>query len=57
MIAVEGGELIQQISMAIKFGITVKDLDDSFYPYLTLGEGIKLAVISSGKMSKIKLLS
>ena len=49
VVAPEGGELIQQLSMAIKFGITVKDLADSFYPYLTLGEGIKLAAITFGK--------
>lgn len=49
VIAPEGGELIQQLSMAIKFEITVKDLAESFYPYLTLGEGIKLAAITFGK--------
>jgi mercuric reductase len=49
VIAPEGGELIQQLSMAIKFGITVKDLAEIFYPYLTLGEGIKLAAITFGK--------
>jgi mercuric reductase len=49
IVAPEGGELIQQLSMAIKFGITVKDLAESFYPYLTLGEGIKLAAITFGK--------
>tara|TARA_R110002049_G_scaffold29600_7_gene100715 strand:+ start:6632 stop:8284 length:1653 start_codon:yes stop_codon:yes gene_type:complete len=49
VVAPEGGELIQQLSMAIKYGITVKDLADSFYPYLTLGEGIKLAAITFGK--------
>lgn len=49
VIAPEGGELIQQLSLAIKFGISVKDLAESFYPYLTLGEGIKLAAITFGK--------
>lgn len=49
IIAPEGGELIQQLSMAIKFRITIKDLAQSFYPYLTLGEGIKLAAITFGK--------
>jgi mercuric reductase len=49
IVAPEGGELIQQLSMAIKFNITVKDLAESFYPYLTLGEGIKLAAITFGK--------
>lgn len=49
VVAPEGGELIQQLSMAIKYGITVKDLAESFYPYLTLGEGIKLTAITFGK--------
>jgi len=49
VVAPEGGELIQQLSMAIKYGITVKELAESFYPYLTLGEGIKLAAITFGK--------
>jgi len=49
IVAHEGGELIQQLSMAIKFGITIKELAESFYPYLTLGEGIKLAAITFGK--------
>jgi mercuric reductase len=49
IVAPEGGELIQQLSMAIKHGITVKELAESFYPYLTLGEGIKLAAITFGK--------
>lgn len=49
VVAPEGGELIQQLSMAIKYGISVKDLAESFYPYLTLGEGIKLAAITFGK--------
>ncbi|MDT8430136.1 MAG: mercury(II) reductase [Bacteroidales bacterium] len=49
IVAPEGGELIQQLSMAIKYGITVEDLANSFYPYLTLGEGIKLAAITFGK--------
>ena len=49
VVAPEGGELIQQLSMAIKYGITVAELAESLYPYLTLGEGIKLAAITFGK--------
>lgn len=49
VIAPEGGELIQQLSMAIKFGVTISELAESFYPYLTLSEGIKLAAITFGK--------
>jgi mercuric reductase len=49
VVAPEGGELIQQLSMAIKYGITIRDLSESLYPYLTLSEGIKLAAITFGK--------
>lgn len=49
VVATEGGELIQQLSMAIKYGIPVKDLAEGFYPYLTLSEGIKLAAIAFEK--------
>lgn len=49
IVAPEGGELIQQLSMSIKYGITIRELAESFYPYLTLGEGIKLAAITFGK--------
>ncbi len=49
IVAPEGGELIQHLSMAIKHGITITELAESFYPYLTLGEGIKLAAITFGK--------
>lgn len=49
VVAPEGGELIQLLSMAIKHGITVSELADSLYPYLTLSEGIKLAAITFGK--------
>lgn len=49
IVAPEGGELIQQLSMAIKYGITVNDLAESFFPYLTMGEGIKRTAITFGK--------
>ena len=49
VIAPEGGELIMELSLAIKYGIPVNDLADSFHPYLTLSEGIKLAAITFNK--------
>ncbi len=49
IVAPEGGELIQTLSMAIKYGITISELAENLYPYLTLGEGIKLAAITFGK--------
>ncbi len=49
IVAPEGGELIMELSLAIKYGITVTDLAQSFHPYLTLGESIKLAALTFGK--------
>lgn len=49
IVAPEGGELAMQASLAIKYGITVAELADSFHPYLTLSEGIKLAAITFSK--------
>lgn len=44
VLAKEGGEIIQTAVLAIKFGITVHDLTSTLFPYLTLAEGMKLAV-------------
>ena len=49
ILAPEGSELLMELAMAIKFGITVTQLRNSFHPYLTLGEGVKLAAITFGK--------
>lgn len=49
IIAPDAGELIMEASMAIKFGITVSEIRNSFHPYLTASEGIKLAAIGFGK--------
>lgn len=49
IVAPEGGELIMELSLAVKYSIPVNDLADSFHPYLTLSEGIKLAAITFNK--------
>ena len=49
ILASEGSELLMEISMAIKYGITIKELKQMFHPYLTLSEGIKIAAISFDK--------
>lgn len=49
VVAPEGGELIMELSLAVKYSIPVNDLADSFHPYLTLSEGIKLAAITFNK--------
>lgn len=49
ILAPEGSELLMEVAVAIKFNITVSQLQQMFHPYLTLGEGIKLAAITFGK--------
>ena len=49
IVAAEGSELTMELSMAIKYGIPVKELGESFHAYLTLSEAVKLAAISFGK--------
>ncbi len=45
----EGSELLMEISLAIKYGVTVKELKQMFHPYLTLSEGVKIAAIGFDK--------
>lgn len=49
ILAPEGGELLMEAALAIRHGITVRQIAASFHPYLTLSEGIKLAALSFGK--------
>ena len=49
ILAPEGSELLMEVAAAIKFKITVSELRQMFHPYLTLGEGVKLAAITFGK--------
>lgn len=49
ILAPEGGELIMEASLAIKYKIPVSDLAGAFHPYLTMSEAIKLAAITFGK--------
>ncbi|NOY69411.1 MAG: mercury(II) reductase [Deltaproteobacteria bacterium] len=49
ILAPEGSELLMEVSMAIKSGITAQELASSFHPYLTLSEGVKLAALSFKK--------
>jgi len=46
ILAPEGSELLMEISVAIKYGMTTQELASLFHPYLTLSEGVKLAAIS-----------
>ena len=49
VVAPEGGELVMQVSLAIKYGIKAEELANSMFPYLTLSEGVKLAAITFNK--------
>lgn len=42
-VAPEAGELIQTAAIAIRMRMTVRELADQLFPYLTMVEGIKLA--------------
>jgi len=43
VLAPDAGEVVQAAVIAIKAGMTVQDLTNTFFPYLTMVEGIKLA--------------
>ena len=49
IIAPEGADSIQTVVLAIKHGMTAKDLGETIFPYLTTVEGLKLAAQSFGK--------
>lgn len=42
-VAPEAGEFIQTAALAIRAGMTVQELADQLFPYLTMVEGLKLA--------------
>jgi len=42
VVAPEAGELIQSAALALRAGMTVRDLADQLFPYLTMVEGLKL---------------
>jgi len=43
VLAAEGGEVIQAAALALRARMTVHDLADQLFPYLTMVEGLKLA--------------
>ena len=43
VLAHEAVEMIMEPTLAVKYGLTIEDLVDTFHPYLTFGEGIRLA--------------
>lgn len=49
ILAAEAGEVIQEATLAIRFGLRVQDLVETFHPYLTMAEGLKLAALTFQK--------
>lgn len=49
ILAPEAGEMIQTAALAIRFGITVRELRETMFPYLTNAEGLKLATLAFEK--------
>ena len=49
ILAHEGGELIQSAALAIRNRMTVTDLADQLFPYLTMVEGLKLCAQTFNK--------
>jgi mercuric reductase len=46
VVADHSGDVIYAGLLAVKFHLTVRDLTDTFAPYLTMSEGLKLAAQS-----------
>lgn len=55
VLAPEGADSIQAAALAIRGGLTVEDLAETIFPYLTTVEGLKLAAL--GFTRDVKRLS
>ncbi len=55
VLAAEGGEVIQEPTLAIRFKLTTTDIINTYHPYLTMVEGVKLAALTFSK--KVEELS
>lgn len=49
ILAPEGSELLMEVALAIQYKIPVQELAGMLHPYLTMGEGIKLAAQTFAK--------
>jgi mercuric reductase len=49
VLAAEGGEIIQSVALALRARLTIHDLTDQLFPYLTMVEGLKLAALTFTK--------
>ncbi len=49
LVAPEGGELVAELTLAIRHGLTTAELAASFHPYLTRSEAVRLAALQFRK--------
>ena len=49
ILAPEGSELLMEVALAIQYKIPVHELAEMLHPYLTMGEGVKLAAQTFAK--------
>lgn len=54
-VAPNAGELMGEATLAIRFGLTVKDLSGTLHPYLTWGESLRL--VAQGGSAGVRKLS
>ncbi|MBF6593909.1 MAG: mercury(II) reductase [Thermaceae bacterium] len=55
ILAPEAGDALQEAVLAVKFGLNYQDLIETFHPYLTLAEGIRL--VAQALDTELRLLS
>lgn len=46
IVAENAGDVIYAVTLAVKFGLTIENLSETFAPYLTMAEGVKLAALA-----------
>lgn len=49
VLAADAGEVIQEATLAVRFRLTIQDITETFHPYLTMVEGLKLAALTFRK--------
>ncbi len=49
IVSENAGDVIYTATLAVQFGLTIDDLTNSFAPYLTMAEGLKLAALTFDK--------
>ncbi len=49
VLAAEAGDVVQEATLAIRFGLTIQDIIETFHAYLTMAEGLKLAALTFEK--------